>query len=1026
MEDFYFYLKKMPTFVNQKKRGMKNIYLLICVLCSMALKSQTLFWGETFGNGTTCSANQATLANGFNSSNGLWTVNPLGVNDPFANSWYISQTEGGRNPNSCGLGCLDSAGLVNRTLHIGSVQGSPYSALCPIGDCGAFYDPGIKTNAVRTNVRAESPIINCVGKTGISLQFDYILGGSLGDSMNVWYFDGALWSQINPITGPTPPPTNTCTSTGGKTTGIWTTFSYNLPASANNNGAIRLGFQWINNDDSLGTAPSVAIDNIQLLATGIGAGVSTLDTVAVFSPDTSNHNFVYCTNTVYHFTGYASQGNILGYQWEVYPSTNVILNPAHPSLGQNGIDMTFNTPGTYSIVVIASSQFNGIDSSNAFTNLAFNTYTIMVNPTPTVTVSPPNPFVCLGWTGTNLYATGASTYTWTQAPSVVPPTLLNPPLGDSVNVNPTGIPSPYVTYSVTGTSVAGCNSPRVAVTVTVGVKPTPNYPPNDTICAGSSTLLSVTGMPVNTTYHWGAAFNAGLGTNVGATVYQTPIYHGLVDTLFLDTIVVHVPGCPPYTPSHIVKILVKPTPTAHVLSDTVDNCNKMGATLSVTSTPSVGTTYAWSPHTALSDTVGTPVIAKPTVPTKYYVTPTLDGCVGNADSVLVRIGDTVNVAISTEYDIICSGQKDQLIAYFPNNTNINPVYQYSWTPAPFSSISVTGDTVVAQPTILPPATGVIYTVFVRGICVKHNTATASIVVNTCTPPKTNFTESTDTICTGHCITFKDLTQNNSTKPLFYSWVFAGASAGNGHIYNPPGSVLHGDTVVYDMTNNKPLPSFKVCYYVNSGLNNYGTYPVIETVTNGIGQTSTKTDSVTVFPGPRANAGIDQTIEQGNSTNLDASASSGQGHIIDYNWTQSDSSYMSCNSGSCIKPTITPSITTQYILTVTDVNGCSSIDSVIINVDIICKDVYIATAFSPNGDGMNDVLHVKSNCVISQFSFKIFDRWGEKVFESTDPAYGWDGTFRNKIMDTDVFMYTVDGFLSSGTEVKKKGNVTLMR
>ena len=1008
---------------------MKNIYLLICVLCTMALKSQTLFWGETFGVGTTCATNQGTLANGFNSLNGVWTINTFttGVitNDAFANVWYVSQTEGGRTVGSCGAGCIDSAQIKDRTLHIGAAQNSPtFGSFCPSGDCGAIYDPGLGTNLVRTNTSVQSPTVSCIGKVGITFQFDYILRGNVGDSLNAWAFDGANWINLGP-----PLPTATCVTIPLDTEGVWATTSYLLPSTFNNNGAVRIGFQWINNDDKKGGSPSVAIDNIQLLASSIGSSTLTPDTVAVFSPDTSNHNFIYCTNTVYHFTGFASQGNVLGYQWEVYPSTNVVLNPAHPSLGQNGIDMTFNTPGTYSIVVIASTQFNGIDSSNSVNNaaLAFNTYTITVNPTPTVTVAPPNPIVCLGWTGTNLYATGASTYTWTQAPSVLPPTLLNPPLGDSVNVNPTGIPSPYVTYSVTGTSAAGCNSRPVAVTVTVQPKPTPIYPPNDTICAGSSTLLSVTGMPVNTTYHWGAAFNAGLGTNVGATVYQTPIYHGLVDTLFLDTIVVHVPGCPPYTPSHIVKILVKPTPTAHVLSDTVDNCNKMGATLSVTSTPSVGTTYAWSPHTALSDTVGTPVIAKPTVPTKYYVTPTLDGCVGNADSVLVRIGDTVNVAISTEYDIICSGQKDQLIAYFPNNTNINPVYQYSWTPAPFSSISVTGDTVVAQPTILPPATGVIYTVFVRGICVKHNTATASIVVNTCTPPKTNFTESTDTICTGHCITFKDLTQNNSTKPLFYSWVFAGASAGNGHIYNPPGSVLHGDTVVYDMTNNKPLPSFKVCYYVNSGLNNYGTYPVIETVTNGIGQTSTKTDSVTVFPGPRANAGIDQTIEQGNSTNLDASASSGQGHIIDYNWVQqTDSTYMSCNSGPCIKPVITPSTTTQYILTVTDVNGCSSVDSVIINVDIICKDVYIATAFSPNGDGMNDVLHVKSNCVISQFSFKIFDRWGEKVFESTDPAYGWDGTFRNKIMDTDVFMYTVDGFLSSGTEVKKKGNVTLMR
>ena len=54
------------------------------------------------------------------------------------------------------------------------------------------------------------------------------------------------------------------------------------------------------------------------------------------------------------------------------------------------------------------------------------------------------------------------------------------------------------------------------------------------------------------------------------------------------------------------------------------------------------------------------------------------------------------------------------------------------------------------------------------------------------------------------------------------------------------------------------------------------------------------------------------------------------------------------------------------------------------------------------------------------SFKIFDRWGEKVFESTDITFGWDGTFKNKAMNSDVFMYTLDGYLSSGVEVKQKG------
>ena len=194
------------------------------------------------------------------------------------------------------------------------------------------------------------------------MQFDYILRGNKGDSMNVWYSDGSIWTQLAPVPAPTP----TCVTTAPDTTGMWATATYPLPATANNNAQVKIAFQWINNDDGKGGNPSVAIDNIALLATSTGGGPSSIDTVAVFSPDTSNHNFIYCTNVPYHFTGFATQGTILAYQWEVYPSTNVLLNPSHPSLTQNGVDITFPSPGIYSITVIASSQNHGVDSSSNF------------------------------------------------------------------------------------------------------------------------------------------------------------------------------------------------------------------------------------------------------------------------------------------------------------------------------------------------------------------------------------------------------------------------------------------------------------------------------------------------------------------------------------------------------------------------------------------------------------------------------------------------------------------------------------
>ena len=98
---------------------------------------------------------------------------------------------------------------------------------------------------------------------------------------------------------------------------------------------------------------------------------------------------------------------------------------------------------------------------------------------------------------------------------------------------------------------------------------------------------------------------------------------------------------------------------------------------------------------------------------------------------------------------------------------------------------------------------------------------------------------------------------------------------------------------------------------------------------------------------------------------------------------------------------------------------------IVYVDLKCYDPFVPTAFSPNGDLKNDMLYVRSNC-LQNFTFKLFDRWGEKVFETTTLNFGWDGTFRNVPVNAGVFVWTLEGFLSNGKEVKQHGSTTLIR
>ena len=97
----------------------------------------------------------------------------------------------------------------------------------------------------------------------------------------------------------------------------------------------------------------------------------------------------------------------------------------------------------------------------------------------------------------------------------------------------------------------------------------------------------------------------------------------------------------------------------------------------------------------------------------------------------------------------------------------------------------------------------------------------------------------------------------------------------------------------------------------------------------------------------------------------------------------------------------------------------------INVDIPCKAFYIPNAFSPNNDGENDMECVYGDC-IETMHIKIFDRWGEKVFESYDQGICWDGRFRGELENTAVFDFYLDATFKNGDKINKKGNISLVR
>lgn len=135
-----------------------------------------------------------------------------------------------------------------------------------------------------------------------------------------------------------------------------------------------------------------------------------------------------------------------------------------------------------------------------------------------------------------------------------------------------------------------------------------------------------------------------------------------------------------------------------------------------------------------------------------------------------------------------------------------------------------------------------------------------------------------------------------------------------------------------------------------------------------------------------------------------------------------------NNNHIENPIATLVETTTFDVTITSDAGCTKSESVTVYVkEVVCgePDIFIPNAFTPNSDNTNDYLFVRGNN-IDQLLFRVYDRWGELVFETTDQTVGWDGTFKGKECDPAVFDYYVEITCIDQETFFKKGNITLIR
>lgn len=601
----------------------KIIYSLFVLFCLIATESRSqVFWIENFGNG--CSPAQ--LANNpaaATPSNGAaWVITPLAAapgNGPDANEWFISATEQGQNPGNCTpLGC---GGLDNRSLHVGGNTNNP----APNFDFGATYVPtGVAGS--NTHKRVESPVISTIGKSNITLSFNYVVLGLVGfDECDLVYSTGGPWITIQTL-----PQTNIC----GPGTAEWAFFSVGLPPACNNIANLQIGFVW-RNSNAAGADPSIAIDDIELSTMNINMQA-----------------VVPCPQQTVVATATNIPQGITSFTWGALPAAPAVVFNPNPSTAPNGTTaVTWPQAGTYTVIVLGSTCPTCVASATAIT-------TVTVQTVLTITVAPLTQTVCPN-TNATITASGANTYTWSIN--------AGPVIGTGSNV--------VVTSSVPGTSVYAvqgelgmCLSNSVLATVVYSNAPFPMTitPSSFTVCPTSAVTMTANGA---TNYTWMIPGNPTL-MPTGSIITDIPLNQTPLPASNIYTVIGDNGGC---TSTQTVEIFVGNVPfTMTVLPTSATIC----ATQSIILTASGANNYTWTPSASLSSSVGNVVTASPSVTTTYNLLGELNGCTSNMP-VTVTVVAGPNLLINTTANAVCAGYTSTITA--------SGAMSYTWTGSSFTT-----------------------------------------------------------------------------------------------------------------------------------------------------------------------------------------------------------------------------------------------------------------------------------------------------------------------------------------------------
>ncbi len=669
-----------------------------------------------------------------------------------------------------------------------------------------------------------------------------------------------------------------------------------------------------------------------------------------------------------------------------------------------------------------------------------------------VITASPDTMICLGDTA-SLTASGGSSYTWTALPGGDP---LNVPGNFSCDtcITPLAYPDSTTTYVVEGVDSCGTSYDTVIVYV-IDPTFTTSITGTSPICAGDNIILTTVSPPM-ATYSW----------NTGATSPSIAI-SPLSTTIY--SVTVSVAGCG-VSDVDSITINVNPLPNINITGDS-NICIGDTSTL----TASGGLTYVWDTGPT------TPTISvNPVITTSYSVAGTGAFCTAY-DTFYVTVNALPTPSITGD-TLICSGDNANLTASGGSS--------YSWdtgdttaaitvTPAITSTFKVTvsngicsaddsilvtvnaspvanitGDTSICigdnanltasgggtylwstgatTPSInVTPLSSTPYSVTVSNalcsdsqtVMVKVNsipTATITGDTNICSGDTAILTASGGSNYlwnTGASTASIDVQPATTTS---YSVTVSNGSCSDGDtisvtVTTSPTATITGDSIICEGENATIVGSGGTTYLWNTGETSAAitvnpSTTTIYTITVSDGTCSKNSSfTVTVNASPSVLISGEPQFCEGQSTVLTANSTL----PVSYSWNTGDNSQ-----------SITVSSVGTYTVNVS-MNGCTDADAMVVTLDDCDALVFLPNAFTPDGNGENDILYVRGEGILD-IELHIFNRWGEEVFVSYDISHGWDGTFKGKPQNMEVYVFFLKANMITGKTVTKKGDITLIR